>query len=112
MIARFGFKMFLGVDAEVAHFSEGSDEEGDLPSFSILFPVNPLATFVELPSQYASLWFSNLLCGVIRGACEMVRLKVEVFFEQDELRGGNNNEIKVRLLERMAEEMSDEYKED
>ena len=42
----------------------------------------------------------------------MVRLKVEVFFEQDELRGGNNNEIKVRLLERMAEEMSDEYKED
>lgn len=34
---------------------------------------NPLADFVELPEQLAGLKYSNLLCGVIRGALEMVR---------------------------------------
>ena len=34
---------------------------------------NPLAEFVELPPQYQGLNYSNLLCGVIRGALEMVR---------------------------------------
>jgi hypothetical protein len=35
---------------------------------------NPLADFVELPDEYkADLRYSALLCGVIRGALEMVR---------------------------------------
>lgn len=34
---------------------------------------NPLADFVELPEQLAGLKYSNLLCGVIRGALDMVR---------------------------------------
>lgn len=34
---------------------------------------NPLTDFVELPEQLAGLKYSNLLCGVIRGALEMVR---------------------------------------
>jgi len=34
---------------------------------------NPLADFVELPPAYAELRYSNILCGVIRGALEMVR---------------------------------------
>jgi hypothetical protein len=33
---------------------------------------NPLAEFVELPDEYRSLRYSNLLPGVIRGALEMV----------------------------------------
>jgi hypothetical protein len=35
---------------------------------------NPLAEFVELPEEVleGELWFSNVLCGVIRGALEMV----------------------------------------
>lgn len=33
---------------------------------------NPLADFVELPPQLGALKYSNLLCGVIRGALEMV----------------------------------------
>lgn len=35
-------------------------------------PDNPLADFVELPPAYGELRYSNLLCGVIRGALEMV----------------------------------------
>jgi hypothetical protein len=36
---------------------------------------NPLAEFVELPEEAleGGLWFSNVLCGVLRGALEMVR---------------------------------------
>jgi hypothetical protein len=33
---------------------------------------NPLADFVELPEEYKDLKYCNLLCGVIRGALEMV----------------------------------------
>lgn len=37
---------------------------------------NPLAELAELPKDAfeGGLWFSNVLCGVIRGALEMVRL--------------------------------------
>lgn len=43
--------------------------------FSLTFDDNPLAEFVELPEEAleGGLWFSNVLCGVIRGALEMVR---------------------------------------
>ena len=34
---------------------------------------NPLTDFVELPEQLQGLRYSNVLCGVIRGALEMVR---------------------------------------
>ena len=33
---------------------------------------NPLADFVELPTEYKDLKYSNILCGVIRGALESV----------------------------------------
>jgi len=46
----------------------------DEKSFSLIFDENPLADFVELPEEgpYEKLWYSNVLCGVIRGALEMV----------------------------------------
>lgn len=40
-----------------------------------MFDENPLADFVELPDDGRAqdeLWFSNILCGVLRGALEMV----------------------------------------
>jgi hypothetical protein len=39
-----------------------------------------LADFVELPDDGRAqdeLWFSNILCGVLRGALEMVRTAVD-----------------------------------
>ncbi len=42
--------------------------------FTLALDENPLAEFVELPEEVleGGLWFSNVLCGVIRGALEMV----------------------------------------
>ena len=35
---------------------------------------NPLTDFVEIPEGYAGLRYCNVLCGIIRGALEMVRM--------------------------------------
>ena len=69
IISKVGFKVFLNVVPTVG----GWDKEGR--SFGLVFEENPLADFVELPDDGRSqgeLWFSNVLCGVLRGALEMV----------------------------------------
>jgi trafficking protein particle complex subunit 3 len=75
-IAKVGFKMFLNITPTVTNWTS------DNKSFSLLFEENPLADFVELPDDGKAqdeLWFSNILCGVLRGALEMVRTQQLVF---------------------------------
>lgn len=65
-----GFKIFLNITPTIANWTS------DNKQFSLLFDENPLADFVELPDDGRAqdeLWFSNILCGVLRGALEMVR---------------------------------------
>ena len=51
--------------------------------------------FVELPpSAYGELWYSNILCGVLRGALEMVQMRVEARFLKDVLQGDDVIEIR------------------
>lgn len=65
VISKVGFRMFLGITPAVVNWSQ------DLNSFSLIFDENPLAEYVELPEDAGDLFFSNILCGVIRGALEM-----------------------------------------
>ena len=65
-----GFKMFLNVTPTITNWTS------DNKQFSLTFDENPLADFVELPDDGRAqdeLWFSNILCGILRGALEMVR---------------------------------------
>ena len=59
--------MFLGFSPVVTNWSAASDE------FSLILDNNPLAEFAELPEGHEGLLFSNILCGVLRGALEMVK---------------------------------------
>ena len=61
--------------AGVPPSSSGSAGSGPGSYFSLILDENPLAEFVELPDEalQGGLWYSNVLCGVIRGALEMVR---------------------------------------
>ncbi|CDI77691.1 trafficking protein particle complex subunit 3, putative [Eimeria acervulina] len=54
----------------------------DERSCTFVFSSNPLADFVELPPSLASLSYSNLICGVIKGALE--QLMKEEFQDDDD----------------------------
>ena len=95
-----GFKSFLNITPNVTHFAGTSTAAGgntapstpvnnrasnptgaaSNPSFVLTFDENPLAEFVELPEEAleGGLWYSNVLCGVLRGALEMVRSPVVI----------------------------------
>ncbi len=60
--------MYLGITPSVTNWSPAGDE------FSLILENNPLVDFVELPDNHSTLIYSNLLCGVLRGALEMVRV--------------------------------------
>ncbi|KAI7839104.1 hypothetical protein COHA_007109 [Chlorella ohadii] len=96
-IAKVGFRMFLNVTAAVT----GWNAEGT--ECSLILEDNPLADFVELPEQLAGLKYSNLLCGVIRGALEMVNMEVECTFVRDVLQGDDANEMRLKLLSSSTE---------
>lgn len=73
--------MFLGISPVVTNWSAASDE------FSLILDNNPMAEFAELPEGHEGLLFSNILCGVLRGALEMVRVQGMLIcpYEQDDL---------------------------
>ena len=98
-------QLFLGV-------SEGEPLwEEKYKQCSIIIKDNPLADYVILPAGYQnSLWYSNILCGMIRGSLEMVNVKVEATFVRDTLHGDQDTEIQVRLIEIMEDRYIEEDK--
>ena len=59
--------MFLGITANVTNWDPKKNE------YSLVLEENPFAEFVELPESANNLCYSNMICGVLRGALEMVK---------------------------------------
>lgn len=65
---------------------------------------NPLTTFVELPEEQRELQYSSLMVGVLKGALEMVQMRVDVTFVKDALLGDDTTELRLTLLEILNDE--------
>lgn len=70
------FRLYLGVQPNVANWSAAGDE------FSFILDTNPLTELVELPDDLKNLKYCNIICGVIRGALEMVQMDVQSWIVQ------------------------------
>lgn len=102
VISKVGFKMFLNITPTVTNWTS------DNKQFSLTFEENPLADFVELPDDghaQDELWFSNILCGILRGALEMVQMQIEAHFVSDVLRGNDTTEMRITLIRHLDDEM-------
>lgn len=104
MISKVAFKIFLNIQPTVANWTQ------DGKTFLLIFTENPLAEFVELPITSdpkiaKELWYSQILCGVLRGALQMVQLDVECWFIKDVLRGDEHTEMKLKLNKILKDEV-------
>ena len=99
VLAKQAFKMFLGVQPQVSNWNATADE------FSLILDSNPLIEFVELPEdgKFDNLSYSQVICGAIRGALEMLQMKVECFIKADQLKGDNATEIRIKFIERILD---------
>eukprot|EP00511_Aplanochytrium_stocchinoi_P002740 CAMPEP_0204837448 /NCGR_PEP_ID=MMETSP1346-20131115/27934_1 /ASSEMBLY_ACC=CAM_ASM_000771 /TAXON_ID=215587 /ORGANISM="Aplanochytrium stocchinoi, Strain GSBS06" /LENGTH=98 /DNA_ID=CAMNT_0051972897 /DNA_START=617 /DNA_END=913 /DNA_ORIENTATION=+ len=98
--------MFLGISPDVGAFNQ------DGTACNIIFKDNPLEDFVELPATCKELKYSNILCGIIRGALEAVSMRVDAQIVGDVLQGDERTEIKVELKQMIEDEAGEDYHED
>lgn len=95
IICSTAFKMFLNIVPTVEGWSS------DLKSCIIVIPEpNPLTDFVELPSLSDSnirndLWYSQVICGVLKGSLHTVQIDIDAFFLNDVLRGDQKTRLKL-----------------
>ena len=107
VIAKVAFKMFLGLTAEVID----DEQEGDLQSFLLRIDTigNPFIEYVEIPERYSDLVYGNMLCGVLEGALEMVQLSTRCVVVGDVLKGDQNFDIRIELLEILQENVDFDF---
>ncbi|VDM49459.1 unnamed protein product [Toxocara canis] len=96
VLAKVALRTYLGrVSAQVSGWSSSNDE------FSLLIESNPLTEFVEVPPELAQeLRYSQMICGAIRGALQMLHIEVQTAIVNDL---NQNTEIRVKFIRILQE---------
>ncbi len=95
ILARVGFRLYLGTTPTLSNWN------ADMTSVHLTVGDCLLSDWVELPPSMGELSYFQVLCGVIRGALEMLGMRVEVRVIDDRLKGGANTVLSVELREMM-----------
>tara|TARA_B110000977_G_scaffold109259_1_gene142129 strand:+ start:5965 stop:6564 length:600 start_codon:yes stop_codon:yes gene_type:complete len=101
VVAHVGLKMFLGLTCVVSGWNE------EFTECEINFEhLNPFCEFVQLPERFINekLKYSQLLCGVIRGALQSIGMRVTCEFQQDQLLGDANFTMRLKFVENVEDE--------
>lgn len=108
-LASKAFKMYLGIQPLVSNWNASNDE------FSLIFDSSLLNEFVELPlnninnsnetgdSTNNNFNYLQIICGAIRGALEMIQLKVDCYLKADQLKGDASTEIRIKFIEKLLD---------
>jgi hypothetical protein len=84
------FLNIRGAKVEVVNGAKPDDE------FLLTFDASPLHGVAELPADYRDhLWYSNVVCGAIHGALDLIGMKTRVEFVKCKLRGADSNQILI-----------------
>ena len=110
IITNTALKFYLGVGAkkELVKTDNNMIDTNQQYEYRIYFNDNPLNDYVELPDKFKGLWYSNMICGVIRGALEAINIKVECKYTKDTLKNNDTNEIRIKLIEIIEEKLQEE----
>jgi trafficking protein particle complex subunit 3 len=103
MISKVAFRMFLNIVAECKSYG------GEENSFGIVFNENPITEFVELPPNLQGLKYCNVLCGVIKGALEMIQMDVEAELVKEIMKGDDCYEIRITYKKSLKAQMNEDY---
>ncbi|KAI3385674.1 hypothetical protein SNEBB_010608 [Seison nebaliae] len=103
-----GFRLFLGMVAQTKPIFK------DPNLFHLSFNTNPLSEYAELPStgELNNLNYSQVVCGCIRGALEMVHLMVEVKMVQDMMKGDKCNEFSIKVIGKIPDPVINDEDDD
>jgi len=96
-VLREAFRQYLNITPQITNWNAAQD------TFSLVLDSNPLTDFVELPSEFSGLSYCQFLCGVIRGALEMVQLDTQVTIVKDNLKGSSQTEIRVAFVKKLVD---------
>ncbi|PAV65186.1 hypothetical protein WR25_26503 [Diploscapter pachys] len=88
VLSKLAIPNYLGVPATVSNWSSGDRE------FSLIIESNPLTELVEIPDHLkATLNYSQVIAGAIRGALEALHFKVYAVAVEN----ASNTEIRIKL---------------